>query len=58
MLNKLEMDSAAELLYVAETYGLFDMKMEVLRFIDKNKEQIDKFKNTEGWKKFFEPHYI
>ena len=52
------MDSAAELLYVAETYGLFDMKMEVLRFINKNKELIDKFKDTEGWKKFFESHYI
>ncbi|KAI2810267.1 hypothetical protein BLOT_001426 [Blomia tropicalis] len=46
MLNKLKIESAAEILYIADTYDLYEMKIEVVHFICQNKELFDKFKNT------------
>lgn len=46
MLNKLEKESAVELLNIADTYDLFEMKMEAIQFICQNKELFDDLKKN------------
>ena len=52
MVNDIELESAAKLLYIADSYQLSSMKKEAMLFIKYNSG----VKETDGWKEFIKPN--
>ena len=52
MVNNIELESAAKLLYLGHSYQLNTMKKEAMLFIKYNSG----VKETDGWKEFIKPN--
>ena len=52
MVNNIELESAAKLLYFGHSYQIYNMKKEAMYFIKYNSG----VKETGGWKEFIKPN--